>query len=273
MTVGFDAKVAEDLKHQLLKNLHSIIQRFAAFIYSLSVEVEKKGVAVHNLRLFLRSLPIYDYSCEQPNISYLSDDVMVELEKAESIADIFTVLGNYFSYLNYGIYQSILQKFCCDQINDDLKYAEEFKKYIEKHNVKEFVKTDPKLEKYCTEESSELIIKLDLEHTTKLAKIVNVKACIATMLGLQSHVLHIVKIEEGCVKVTVRFPTHVAEVLFHHCTIFTTQQIEGFKNLSVLWLQCNGYTFNAKNDYLPVATSLSVSHACMQANSYSSMFC
>ena len=235
-----------------------IMKKYTAFTSSLLSDVIN-DVSVKRLRLFLNDLPVFKDS-EHPSPDFLPRDIKVKLEKAECIEDVFLILGDISSYLNYDIFQSILQQFCSNSTDEALNYAEHFKNYIDKHNVQEFIKIDPKLEKFCTEESSILVIKLDVAHTTKLSKIINIKACIAEMLDLNPFLLRIVNIEEGCVKVTVHIPTHVADVLFHHGTTFTAHQITGFKDLSVMHLQCNGYTFDVKDDYIPVA-SLPVSHA------------
>ena len=225
-------------------------------------EVKNRGVSVNILNLFLSKLLVYNFEKKQghPSLDFLPHDVILKLEGAESIEYIFAVLGDLFSYMNYSIFQSISQHFCRDSTDEALQYPKYFRNYIGKLNVKELIKFNPKLAKYCPEGSSELVIKLDVVHTTKISEIVNIKSCIAKNLKLNPFLLRIVNIEEGCVKVTVLLPTHVAEVLFHRDTTFTAHQIETFKDLSVMWLQCYGYTFDVKDDYLPV-TSLPVSHA------------
>ena len=285
--VGADYEEAE-MKLQLLKNLNSIITRYAAFKYALCEAVQKENISVKMLLQHLYTLPVYNVSSPaKPNLDYLPHDIKCKLENTKSLEDIFTVLStcDLFSFVNYGIYQSIFENFCYNSTNEDLKYAEHFQMYIDKHTVEEFVKFNPKLAKFSNEGSGStmLIIKLDVDHMIKLSNIIHLKDCIAGMLGLHSSVLRIINIEEGCVNLTIHIPAQVAKEFFSipphpkpphpkpphpkpphgGITVFTAHQIEILKKSSVMWLQCNGFTFDFRNNYLPVATvtSLPVSHA------------
>ena len=257
--------IVGDRVEEYLKDTRWIMERFSAFQSALCAEV---NVSVNKLCLYLYQFPVFDYSNpEKVSLGYLPHDIRDKLSKAKSIEEIFTILSNcsLFSYLNYGIYESIFQQFCCDSTNEDLKYDKHFQNFIEKRTVKEGINISPKLATNLAEKSSKVTIKLDVDHIKNLTNIGNLKACISKALDISSSDVRVVTIEEGCVKMTLSIPTHVAKVLFHCDTTFTARQIEGFKDLSIKWLHCNGLIFDAKNNYLPVttATSLPVSNACM----------
>ena len=244
------------------------MNHFVIFKCSLAKAIEKEKISLEELILYLCDVSVYYFNKrEQISQGYLPHDVRLKLDEAKSIWQIFAILKDVSSYINYGIFQSIIQHFfknspaTIEAFKLSL-YDEQFKNFIKKHTVQEFLKINPQLEEYCTEDSSKLIIKLDVEHTEKLATIVNIKDCISIILGLP--VLRIIDIKQGCVKVTVFLPTSVTRAIFHRATNFTADQIERLKYQSVMWLQCNGFTFDARNNYLPVATvtSLPVSHVC-----------
>lgn len=256
-------KVTEDVEFQLEENLDLIKTRYASFVASLCEKVERQ-VAPKQLCLFLRNLSAFSIRSRQRSL--LPPKVIAELNEAETIYAIFKILDEKCaSFINYGIFQKILKKYCPyakhkDFKCEDLKYAQYFHQYIEKNNVSEFIRINPKLKEYCTEESSKLIIKLNLKHTEKFSKVMDTKYCIAAMYKIQPSLLRIVDIREGCVEVTLLIPTHIAKILFHPDANITAQQEIGLKNMSVMRLQCNRYTLNfaSENDYLPVPATISL---------------
>ena len=58
--------------------------------------------------------------------------------------------------------------------HDDLKYHEHLKDYIDQHNIKEFFEINPQLEKR-TAGHKELQFKFDIEQTSKIAKLADLK--------------------------------------------------------------------------------------------------
>lgn len=123
-----------------------------------------------------------------------------------------------------------------------MSYHEHLKEYIEKHKVSEFVKVNPLLKEKVG--FKELTLKYDIEYTSKLAKVDELKKFLAIIMGLHPSALHIVDIKEGCVVVTFLISASVADTIFIPGIAFTPQQEDELETASVLWMKCNGYTLN-----------------------------
>ncbi len=65
-------------------------------------------------------------------------------------------------------------------------------------------------------------------------------------MDLNPSALELVDIEDGCVIVTFLIPASIADAIFISDKVFTSQQEDKFRAASVLWLKCNGYTFDFK---------------------------
>lgn len=90
--------------------------------------------------------------------------------------------------------------------------------------------------KKFTETSKELVLKIDIESTARLAKLKVLKSAVAKILGLKSVSLRLVDVTDGCVVVTFLIPTLVAEIVFNKYVVLADEQVEKFKAQSVLWL-------------------------------------
>ena len=203
--------------------------------------VVNRGVSVQSLCTFLLELPAF-VSDEDENQGRLLSGVQEKLEKADTIYNVFNLLRKECaSFLNYDIYESIQNKFCTEVECEDFKYPDRLKAYIDGHNVKEFFDVNPQLEK-VTEASIKLCLKLDIEVTSKVAKVVNLKSSVAALLGLKPSALRLFSVEEGCVIVTFLIPAFVADIIFATGKMITMSK--GFQDLSVLWIKCGDFKFD-----------------------------
>lgn len=234
-----DPEVKEDLIHMLKLSLKQIRTQYACYVSSLCDCVVEKGVTVQRLCTFLLKIPL----SEDDQQGMLLSGIERKLEEADTVYKIFDVIGKECaSFLNYEIYQSILDKYCSDVECEDFRYPELLKAYIDKHNVKEFFSVNPQLEK-CTEASKRMKLKIDIERTTKVAKVVDLKSSIAALLRLRPSALRLISVEEGCVMITFLIPVAVADTMFAAHKTMTPKQVEGFKSLSVLWIECGNFNF------------------------------
>lgn len=170
-----------------------------------------------------------------------------ELIATSTITEIFNLLvTEYSSFLNFDIFEKILKRYKIDAKQEELKYPEQLKIYIEEHKISEFIKINPLLKdvEKRFKDSKELILKLDIEKTCQLAKIVELKKFITNFLNLDPSVLHIVDVKEGCLTITFLIPTFVANSIFTLFTKFSPKQEYQLRSQSVQWLQCNGWTFH-----------------------------
>ncbi len=237
-----DPDIEMDLRFILRRNLKDITKKYAFYVDCLRTVLEEKGVTAEALHSYLLSVSAFSSSCSGHRLALVSDNKH-ELEKAETVRDIFDFLTTECaSFLNCEIFQDIMEKYNINEDRKELKYHEHLKAYIKKHTVSEFVKINPLLKpkKGC----KKLTLKYDIDSTCKLAKVQELKNCIAEILELNPSALHIIDIEDGCVLVTFAIPASVADIIFTPDTVFTSQQENALRDASVQWLECNGNTFH-----------------------------
>ncbi len=187
---------------------------------------------------FLLNLSAFEnYEEGQP---ILLDHVKAKIESADSIHKIFNVLTSEFcSFINVGLFQSIMEKYRISTDSDeDLKYSEYLETYLKKHKISEFIMINPKLEQY-TKISEKLILKFDINLSSKVTRVVNLKSAIAEVLDVRGDALQLVGVEEGCVVVTFSIPSSIARYIFVNG--LTEKQETTLRAFSVLWLKCRDY--------------------------------
>lgn len=234
-----DPKVKMDLEYILEKNLKQIMKKYASYVDCLRAMIKGKGVTPEDLRAYLLSLPTFT---KGQKLSLLSDKE-AELEKCNTIATIFTFLTTKCaSFLNYDIFQDILENYDICQDREKLKYQDHLRAYIEKHKISEFIKINPLLK--TKGDSTELTLKYDIESTCRLAKVNELKKLIADILDLNPSALCLCDIKHGCVIVTFHIPASVADIIFTPNSVLTIQQEDELRSASILWIKCNGHTFH-----------------------------
>ena len=237
-----DPDIKMDLEYVLEKNLDEIITKYALYVDCVRALVKEKGVSPEDLCSFLLSLSASSKSYKGQTLSLLSDKKS-ELIKKGTITDIFNFLTTECaSFLNYDIFEKIQKKYNLPGDREELSYHEYLKAYIESHKISEFIKINPLLN--CEDGSKKLILKYDIETTCSLAKVNELKKFIAKILDLNPSALHILDIKDGCLLVTFLTPASIADAIFTSDTAFTSQQIHELQSASVLWMECNGHTFN-----------------------------
>ena len=237
-----DPDVKLNLEFILEQNLKDIIKKYAFYVGAVRRIIEEKGVTPEDLRECVLNLSTLSEVSKGEKLIPMADKE-VELEKRKTIIEIFNFLTTKCaSFLNYEIFEDILDYYKIRDNNERLKYPEHFKTYIEKHKISEFVKINPMLKKHVNG-SKDLALKFDIENTCKLARVIELKKIVARVLKLHPSTLYLVDINDGCVVVTFHIPASVADAIFTSNTALTIQQEEELQAASVLWLKCNGHTF------------------------------
>lgn len=226
------------LENILEEHLDNITEKYGSFVDTICTIIEDKGVSPEALRLYLLNVCAFTNSY---NIGLMSDKKH-ELAKQVSIIDIFNFLSiECSSFLNYGIYEKIMKKYGIKEDREELKYSEHLKDFINRHNISEFVKISPRLNKHMTN-TTKLVLKFDIETTCTLAKMSGLEKCIAKILRVDPITLQIVDIDDGCVEVTFLIPVSVAGALFTQDTGLTPEQEDELQATSVVWLKCKSFS-------------------------------
>ena len=163
-----------------------------------------------------------------------------ELERAVTLNEIFNFLvTNCASFLEYDIFQFIVDTYQLNNGQEELKYPELLKAYLEKHKVSEFLKIKPLIP---VGSEVELVLKMDIKLTVKMSKVTDLKKKVTMILGLKSYTLQLVDVKEGCVAVILHIPVPVAEFVFNKRTL-SAKQYQQFKDLGVISLEYKGHRF------------------------------
>lgn len=238
-----DSDIREDLEQQLKLNLKHIKKHYASFVSCLCESIVQKGVSVGQLKVYILGLiSSEDDVCELVN----------RINETDTIHKIFNLLLlEYASFFNYDIFQSILEKYYDLEDQEKFQYKKHFKFYIDTHTVSNFIAINPRLEKFTdVSQSDKITLKFDIKLTDKISKVFDCKGAVASILGIPTSALRLLSIEEGCVIVTFLIPESIANGIITTEKKFTTEEVEEFRTLSILWLKYGSFTFDFKKEVL-----------------------
>ena len=230
-----DPDICMDLEVQLENNLEHIISRYSSYVDCICTSIKDKGVTITEFRAYLLSLPAFGLSAE----------LKVEIVEATNMNQIFLIVCNCASFLNYDIFEKMVEDFIEDNegIHDILNYPEHLRAYINQHMISEFIELNPALQE-CSVKSTVIILKFDIQLTSKLAKVFDLKKAVAKILGLKPSELQLLDIRDGCVMVTFLISAVAAQTIFAHNKQFTPKEIEEFQALKVLCLEYDGNIYD-----------------------------
>ena len=167
-----------------------------------------------------------------------------ELHNATNLNGIFDLLAVEFSsFLNYEVFQWIVDRHHLDNGQEEFQYPQHLKAYLNSHKISEFVEINPLLKDF-SDASKQMVLKVDIESTSELAKLERLRAAVAKILRLKPAALRLLDVQEGCVVVTFLIPSPVAEIIFSKHSVLTVEQVEEFRASKVIWLECNDRTFS-----------------------------
>ena len=167
---------------QLKGSFVEIQTQYAHYIMHILKSVKKKEESASDLKFFLCNLPAFKYHTDTKQHKLL-DGKKRELKEKETITDIFEFISDESSFLNYGMFQSIAEKYEIEDNCDAMGYPERLKSYLEKHTLSELSKVSRALEKKC-DPSINFTFKFDIKLTERVAAVYDLKQYIANILDL-----------------------------------------------------------------------------------------
>lgn len=234
--IQIPADIQAALKIKLNQELKRITQLYAIYVKCIRENLQAMGKTPIDLGSDLLNVAAFSHS--RQDLMLLSSH-QPELKKADNLNDIFDLLSReYASFLNYDIFEFIVNSYKLDKSQEELQYPEHLQDYIKRHSISEFMKINPLL-KEISDTSTELILKINMSTTSRLAKITELKESLANTLHINIATLRLLDIKDGCIEVTFLLPTHIAELLFNEHTCFTEEMEEFQKKWSIHDLKCN----------------------------------
>lgn len=242
--------ILKDLKFKLRLNLREIIKRYASYVDCIRESVINKGITARDLCAYLLTLSAFSHHEKQ---GMLLSSSKLQLEKAVGVNDIFILLiSEYASFLNNGIFQTLLENYNIDEGQEELRYPEHLKAYVEKHKIFEFIEIKSILSKITTANSQKMVLVFNIQQTCRLAKLFELENDIADVLGITPLVLRLLDVEKGCVVVTVLIPAHVAHIIFtgnKFSETFSPDQIQRFRTLKLECLKLKNREWHFNRDF------------------------
>ena len=229
-----------NLEQQLQINLRKIINQHASYVKCIRRSLKSKRVTAGELCTDLLFLPAFYPHSERK--CPLLGDLRTKFKETTTIDEVFSILSEVCFFYDCHIFQSIVKDYGLDRGQEELKYPEYLKAYMERHKVSEFIHINPSLEKF-SDSSNPLYLKFDIKSTCTLHDLNKLKHSVAEILGLEAAALRLLDIDEGCITTTYLISTSIADAIFTRDKKFTVKETEEFQALSVEWLKYDGHTF------------------------------
>ena len=191
-----------DLKLQLKIELKSIILKYSSYVSYIRQALKKKGVTIEDLCSDLMTI-------SAPDIN-----VVLHMKKATTINDVFDILvTEYASFLNYNIFQFILEKYDINHGEEVLKYPEHVKAYLMTHKVSEFFSSNTPQKKFDPESlTKKLVLQIDIILTSRFSPIEDLKTSIAKILGLNPTSLQFYDSDIHLNSTTKKYSIYVSQI-------------------------------------------------------------
>ena len=243
-------EISPRAKQILLEHMKEINKKFSSYVDQIRLSIKRKGVTASELSSYLLPQSAYDYDSD--NFKLLSEK-KVEFECAENVDKVFNLLVyEYCSFLNINIFEDLVKDYKLDEGQEELKYPAYLQKFIKEHTIAEIIYVDSKPVE-LTNASKEFGVKLNIEHTSTLAKLKDLQHAIARIMKWNISSLRIYDVREGCTEVKFLIPASLATATFTHDGITIPANLKKkFIKLDVLCLECNGLSYNFSG---PVAVS------------------
>lgn len=212
-TEGLREDDREDLEATLVSDSNKMIHRFADLIWQACKSIEDQKIPIVTMKKYLLELGAFEEGT-RPQIPLMCRH-QDEFTNANSSAEVFMHLIEYFSFCNYHVLEYIIFKMGTMRDQEAMEdFLVHFNQYA-KRSVFEIqpgaVGQSPSYRHHC----KKLCVRLKKVSDIKLDKALVVRERIAKILGMNPLALYIsrVELEEGCVQFIFLLPKAVKESL------------------------------------------------------------
>ena len=235
-TSGLSHKQKQELEERLQFESEGIMMQFQKLVSAIFQSLIRRKVQPGNLVVQVMTLGVFEPMFKDPQVPLLQHR-LVELKAADTVAKVFMVLNDYFSFFNYEIVEHIIMELGTDIDKANLRtYEENFDQYMGRriyecglHQGLES-KTD----------QPNIIVKLDEKYDTYSgAKIKRFCHKLSETLHLSNGVLRLCRVEKGCVQLTFQVPSFVQQKIFP----LSRKQETILRDEGVIKLTCGEYQF------------------------------
>ena len=214
------------------------MNHYASFVFSICTSV-KSRISAQALSSYLLGLPAFKNSenSEDEKDLVLLCGVRERLEQAVTVNSVINALSvDHASFVNCDIFKCIVEEFGLERDRELLRrYMEHLQDYMDRHKLTEYMWLNPSFGRVA-DASGKLVVRLDVAPTMRISQLLEVRTCLAGVVGLWGTAFRLYDVEEGSIIVTFLVPTLIAERVFSNAS-FTPQQAQEFRDLSVMSIQ------------------------------------
>lgn len=200
-----------DLQCKLQKDSDKIIDAFSDLTHYTINSIVSSGVSVKRLHARLSSLGAYKPIYKQVP---LLRDHLDEIERAEDVDHVFSILQKYYSFFNYYIIEKLIGWFGTSEDKERLEtYVKDFKIFCRRMTFE----CPPDLFSQIDQEKTNLVVKVKEIGPAEGCPIETVRHLhnsLGDILGVQPSTLQLCRIDEGCMEVLFQVPSFVEEDIF-----------------------------------------------------------
>ncbi len=216
--------LSTNLDRSDLKNRTTFIrQKFASVVTCVKNALKRTGVTTKDLADHLGELEscCSDHIKGRNELFFCKALIKQIQEECESdVCEVFKVLKRYYSWINFGLIESIIDGF----LGDDAKVQKQWTKYQShyKEYCSERVCEIPKplngtqtFSESIQQENTRVAFKIEYKwREIRFDRLDNFIASINRLLGLKPYTLCLYTVEQGCVELVFEVPQHAADVIF-----------------------------------------------------------
>ncbi len=198
-----------------------IRQKFASVVTSVKMALKRTGVTTKDLTDHLGELEsrCSDHIKGKKELFFCEELIKQIQEECESdVCKVFSVLKRYYSWINFGLIESIIDAFLRKDANIQEQWAEyqsHYKEYCSERVCEIPKPLNGARKSFKQQKSTGVIFKIDYGwKEIRFDRLNIIRASIIRLLDLKSPTLYLYTVEQGCVKLVFEVPQHVADVIF-----------------------------------------------------------
>ncbi len=161
-----------------------------------------------------------------------------KLCKCLTIAEVWQIIADYFSFFDYDMVELITNQFGTDVDKENMKlYKTKFVGYAKCVVEKGKISSDSR------EDTVTMIVKLDSSYDNcEMSRLKLFESNLSSILNLKDGVLKLCKIDDGCIELTFLLPSFITSDIFP----LSTDQERALHSQGVLQLHCGDVNYTAE---------------------------
>ena len=219
---------------QLEKDTKDMKNNFASLEACVLSALIEDGVTPRALISYLQRLEAVESDMIKAKSILYFDENFIKTAKEDCLVvhDVFDMIRDYYSWVNYGLLEGIIDTFLDrNEVirNKQRLYEDQYKKYCKGRVCK--IPRNRFLKRLSSRHrSTEFVFKIDGKwNEIRMERIETIRDRINMVFKFKPHTLSLKTVQKGCVEVTFEIPEHVADVVLP----LTEEQVQILKQHSI----------------------------------------